>query len=493
MQGPPAKHAADRRSAGILQRLGDAFARKSATLLPDPLVLAVLITFLLFLAAFFLASSPALRDAPALNRVAELVRIWFGGVWSPGFLGFALQMCLILLTGFGIAKSPPVAAAISRLAGCVRTPRQAVVLVAFVSCAGCWLNWGFGLIAGGFMAAELGRRFRPPVRDRVLPLLVAAAYAGMMIWHGGLSGSAPLKVADMNEGVRISIGAAPRTEVIDVSRTILSTENLALSLLLIVGIPIFLSRLTPSADQSAIMNRTAAESPEEPTPKAADVGGGHGTLASRLNQTRVLSLAFGAVGIGAISLQIASLGISAIDLNFVNLLFLSFGLLLHRNLIGYLDAVTAGGRAIVGIVIQFPLYAGIQAIMFQSGLSASISHEFVHAAVVVGDSLGLELATTFPMAAFYGAGLVNFFVPSGGGQWIVQGQIMCDAAESLGLPLETAVMAVTYGDQWTNMIQPFWAIPLMGLTGVNARRFMGYCALLMLVAMPAFLITLITF
>ncbi len=493
MQGPLPKLAAERRSAGILQQLGDAFARKSASLLPDPLVLAVLITFLVFLASFFLASSPGLRDAPVQSRIAELINIWFEGIWSPGFLGFALQMCLILLTGFGIAKSPPVAAAISRLAACVRTPRQAVVLVAFVSCAGCWLNWGFGLIAGGFLAAELGRRLRPAVRDRVLPMLVAAAYAGMMIWHGGLSGSAPLKVADMNEGVKITVGPAPRTEVIDVSRTILSTENLALSLFLIVGIPIFLSRLAPVADQSAIMNSSATESSAKPPPTALQVAAGHCTLAGRLNQTRVLSLAFGAVGIGAISLQIASLGISAIDLNFVNLLFLSFGLLLHRNLLGYLDAVTTGGRAIVGIVIQFPLYAGIQAIMFQSGLSASISHEFVNAAVVVADALGLEPATTFPMAAFYSAGLVNFFVPSGGGQWIVQGQIMCDAAESLGIPLETAVMAVSYGDQWTNMIQPFWAIPLMGLTGVNARSFMGYCALLMLVAMPAFLIALIAF
>lgn len=482
----------DQRVHSLLQRLGRGFSRVSEALIPDPIVLAVLMTLGVFVGAFFLSDKPAVGNVGASARGIELVRIWFDGVWSPGLLRFALQMCIVVLTGFGIAKSPPVGIAIGKLAGIVRSPRGAVTLVAAVSCAGCWLNWGFGLIVGGVLAAELGRRFDPEDRRRTLPLLVAAAYSGMMIWHGGLSGSAPLEVA--RAGVAIGAGDAARVERIDVTGTILTTGNLVLSALFILGIPLLLSRFT-SATGGAI-----------PNVRDADAGNGSGlpqstlevdaatrwtTFADRLNRTRFLSAMLGLLGVSAVVIRVATDGASAIDLNFVNLLFLSAGLLLHRNLVAYVAAVTAGGGAIVGIVIQFPLYAGIQGLMKDSGLSAGISQSFVDGAIAVSHAVGISEGTTFPISAFLSAGIVNFFVPSGGGQWIVQGPIMCNAAAALGLPVEKAVMAVAYGDEWTNMVQPFWAIPLMGLTGVNARSFMGYCALLMVLATPIFAIALL--
>ena len=265
-----------------------------------------------------------------------------------------------------------------------------------------------------------------------------------------------------------------------------------LTLILTICIPLLLSRLTPGG---GVLKEGAdietATNPAESEASSRDASSEGRTHADRLNRSRLLSASIGVIGICAIAVRVSSLGTAAIDLNLVNLLFLSLGLLLHRSLVAYLAAVTSGGQAIVGIVVQFPLYAGIQALMVHSGLSMSISQGFESAAIALADSLGLSAGTTFPIATFLSAGLVNFFVPSGGGQWIVQGQIMCNASASLGLPLEQTVMAVAYGDQWTNMIQPFWAIPLIGLTGVNARQFMGYCALLMLLAMPVFVLALI--
>jgi short-chain fatty acids transporter len=147
----------------------------------------------------------------------------------------------------------------------------------------------------------------------------------------------------------------------------------------------------------------------------------------------------------------------------------------------------------VGIVIQFPLYSGIQALMVGAGLAVWLSGAFVGGSDAIAGALGISAGTTFPIATLASAGVVNFFVPSGGGQWIVQGPIMCQAADALGLPLAQTVMAVAYGDQLTNMVQPFWAIPLMGLTRVDARAFMGYCALLMLLATPLFVLALLLY
>jgi len=473
---------------GPLVRLGAGFSRVSEAIAPDPIVLAVLMTLAVFAAAFCWSSAPEIHALTSGRRCLALIRAWFDGIWSPGLLRFALQMCLVLLTGFGIAKSPPVAAGVARLARTVRSPRSAVTLVAAVSCCGCWLNWGFGLIVGGVLAAELARRLDPDDRRRTAPLLVAAAYCGMMIWHGGLSGSAPLEVA--RAGVTIGAGPDAHVTQIDVTGTILAPGNLSLSALFVIGVPLLLSRFAPTSDGGEL--RLEAPPSVDSSAVAEENESNHGRRpADHLNRSRILSLSLAMLGFAAIAVRLSESGVAAIDLNFVNLLFLSVGLALHRNLIDYFAAVTAGGGAIVGIVIQFPLYAGIQALMRDSGLSATVSQGFVDGAVGLADAIGVSSSTSFPIAAFLSAGFVNFFVPSGGGQWIVQGPIMCNAAAALNLPVERAVMAVAYGDEWTNMIQPFWAIPLMGLTGVHARSFMGYCALLMLLATPVFLLALL--
>jgi len=508
-----------------VQRIGAWFARVTERFLPDPMVIACVLTLVTAAAAILFPCEPGLREAGFGGRVIDVVRMWFGGLWNAGFLVFALQMCLVLLTGYGLAKAPAATRVLERLASGVGSQRSAVVLVATVSCIGCWINWGFGLIASGLLVTRVRAAMARRGAGCNAALLVAAAYAGMMIWHGGLSGSAPLRVA--KEGVAIvdagGEGAPHRIEPISIAHTTFGTANLVLTVVLLCGVPLVLRsmaselhdpvrssdgrkpgaprRLKPAAQvhcsiahgdlgepgesPAAVDSPAAVESPAEPATPSSSA-----SAADRMNRSRIVPVVIALGLFVALVDQVAMSGAAAVGLNFVNATFLATGLLLHRNLLEYVRAVAEGGRAITGIVLQFPLYSGIQAIMFGAGLAAALSGWFVEAATWSAGAFGVDASHTFPVATFFSAGLVNLFVPSGGGQWIVQGPIMCSAAQSLHVPIETTIMAVAYGDQWTNMIQPFWAIPLMGLTAVDVRRFMGYCALLMVVATVGFLAAL---
>lgn len=491
-----------------MQRLGSFFARLAQRHLPDPLALACLLTLAVGAAAVVFPQEPGLRAASAGGRIAGAARIWLAGVWSAGFLAFALQMCVVLLTGFGLARAPVARRGLARLAAWPRTNRGAVGLIAAVSCAGCWLNWGFGLIFAGVLATEVRAGLRRRGVDCQYALIVAAAYAGMMIWHGGLSGSAPLKVAEVGVRAELPDGTVREIPPLAVSATTLSGPNLLLTAVLLVGIPLTLRHLAEKGEAAP------ASAPVMSPPVASDSAAsavapvGEPSVdeapgwARRLNRSRVLALGIGGAILLGVAVQVADAmrtggsgrlvaGLGVLNLNTVNSLFLALGLCLHPHVASYMTAVAEGGRAIAGIVVQFPLYSGIQALMFGAGLAAELSNGFVAAAQAVAGALGIAESATFPLATFASAGLVNFFVPSGGGQWIVQGPIMCGAADALHLSIPQTVMAIAYGDQLTNMVQPFWAIPLMGLTRVDARAFMGYCALLMLLAAPVMAVGLL--
>jgi len=154
----------------------------------------------------------------------------------------------------------------------------------------------------------------------------------------------------------------------------------------------------------------------------------------------------------------------------MNFTFLFLGILLHKTPRRYLHSLNNAVKGSAGIILQFPFYSGIMGMMIASGLAATISGWFV----------SISSESTLPFFAFLSAGLVNIFVPSGGGQWAVQGPIMIPASIELGTPLAKTAMAVAWGDAWTNMIQPFWALPALGIAGLGARDIMGYCLVALL-------------
>ena len=378
---------------------------------------------------------------------------WLTGLANKGGLAFALQMCLVLVTGHALALSPTVQRAVVWMSRLVRGPRSASALVALVSCGFALVHWGLGAIVGAFLARDIARHAEKSVFTVHYACLGAAAYSGFALWHGGFSGSAPLKVA---EGAHSLIGVLP------LSQTLLSPLNLVVSGGLLLLVPALYIAMTPrAATAPATAPAPATATAPATAPATATVTATASALAKWL--TRLAAIA--ALAIVAWTIRTGRTGL---DINTVNLVFLFVGLFFWAEPAGYMAAVADGARAAGAIVIQFPLYFGILGIMKASGLIVLISDAII----------GLAGTTLFPLVAFLSAGLVNFAIPSGGGQWAVQADILLQAGQKLGVDPATTVMAFSYGDAWTNLLQPFWALPLLGIMGLRAKDIIGYTAII---------------
>ena len=410
--------------------------------LPDAFIFVLVLTLLAFVGAF--VANP--------QSPVGLIRMWGDGFWE--LLSFAMQMVLVLVTGFILASSPPVRALLSRLAGMASGPGSAIILVSLVSLVASWLNWGFGLVVGAIFAKELARQIRVDYR-----LLVASAYSGFIIWHGGFSGSVPLTIATEGHFTESILGIIPT------SQTIFSWWNLTICALLIVFVPIANRMMMPPPEETVLVDRAKLSDDLRAQPLRPGA-----TPAERMEHSHLLMYLIAAPGLIWLVLHFAGGG--GINLNVVNFLFLTLGILFHgtpRNLLNALDEAVKGAS---GIIIQFPFYAGIMALMLNSGLAATLSEFFI----------SISTVHTLPFWTFISAGIVNIFVPSGGGQWAVQAPVVLPAAQALGADLRLVSMAVAWGDSWTNMLQPFWALPMLGIAGLKPRDIMGFCVVILLIS-----------
>ncbi|MGO1394303.1 MAG: short-chain fatty acid transporter [Halomonas sp.] len=402
--------------------------------LPDPYIFVLLLTLIATVAAIAIE-----RQSPL-----AVLRFWGDGFW--GLLTFSMQMLLVLVTGFMLASSPPVKRILQKIAATAKTPGGAIILVTLVSLAASWINWGFGLVVGALFAKELARLIRVDYR-----LLVASAYSGFVVWHGGLAGSIPLTIATEGHFSADQIG------VISTGSTIFALFNLGIVVCLFIAIPLVNRMMLPDEKDSVYVNPSILNDKPEPVGRIT-------RPAERLENSMTLALLVGVPGLLFLLDHFLLRG-GGLNLNVVNFLFLFLAIVLHRtprNLLNSLNEAIKGGA---GIVIQFPFYAGIMAIMVQSGLAESMSEWLVSFAT----------ASTLPFWSFISAGIVNLFVPSGGGQWAVQAPVMLPAAEALGADISRVAMAVAWGDAWTNLLQPFWALPVLAIAGLKAKDIMGFC------------------
>ncbi|TRW99278.1 short-chain fatty acid transporter [Paracoccus sp. M683] len=425
----------------MLRALSRPATRLMERWLPDAFIFVIVLTLIAALAAIMTQGTAPL----------DLIQMWGDGFWA--LLQFAMQMLLVLVTGFILASSPPVRALLERIARLATSRGSAIILVSVVSLAASWINWGFGLVVGAIFAKELARQIRVDYR-----LLVAAAYSGFVIWHGGLSGSIPLTIATPDHFTADQIG------VVSTSLTIFSTWNLIIVAAVFVAVPLVNRAMLPLESEQVLVDPAKLGSNEALRPLGPDA-----TPAERLENSPILMWAIGIPGL--IWLAMYFLGGGGINLNVVNFLFLFVGIICHGTPRSLLAALDEGVRGGAGIVIQFPFYAGIMAIMTGSGLAASLSEWFV----------GISTAETLPFWSFISAGIVNIFVPSGGGQWAVQAPVMLPAAEALGADIPRVVMGVAWGDAWTNLLQPFWALPMLGIAGLKPRDIMGFCVVHLLI------------
>ena len=424
--------------------------------LPEPFIFAIVLTFVAALLAM-----PICRQTPL-----EVVEHWGGGVWN--LLAFAMQMALVLVCGSTLASAPAIKRAITALARVPRTPAAAIALVTVTSAVACWLNWGFGLIVGVIFAKEIARQMQG-VDYR---LLIASAYSGFVVWHAGLSGSIPLTMATPGEALAVATNGA-LTAPVPVAQTILDPHNLVMVLLTIVGITLANTLMHPKKDvfvvnPDLLSDASDTSDPSTPTDKP--------TPAQRLERSPLLSWL---IALMFIVFLVVRLGFrsGSLDLGAVIMIFLALGLLLHGTPVAYVRAFGKAASGASGIILQFPFYAGIMGII--TGIGAS---GICMGTVIADACIRISNPTTYPLLTFLCAALLNLFVPSGGGHWAIQAPIMFTAGADLGVDPGLTGTAIAWGDAWTNLIQPFWALPALAIAKLSAKDIMGYCLIDLLVS-----------
>lgn len=459
----------------------DKYSKVFKYLLPSPFTIAVILSIVTFFIALLFTNTD---NTSTLAYSFDLLKYWEEGIWNSSALVFAMQMMLMLVLGHALALSKPIDSLISLLVKQCTSTAKSAALVTLLTIIVSLFNWGLGLIFGAIFARKIAEYAQKNNIKINYPLIGAAGYSGLMVWHGGLSGSSLSKVAEPHHLKEMMNGLLSSTQIdllperISYWETVGSSMNLTIIFLVITILPLTMYFIGKKSNNQLVELQKNNISVFNP---------GILSGAEKLDHSRIFSMLFGFIILIFISYKIAiEYHYNFLDFftpNNINLLLLCLAILLHSNFSAFLSAIDEAIVGASGILIQFPLYFGIMGIMKGSGLVGDISDFFI--------SVSNEF--TFPIYTFFSAGLVNIFVPSGGGQWAVQGPIIVQSAIELGISLPKSILALAYGDQLTNMLQPFWALPLLGITGLKAKQILPYTLILMFVGGLIFISCLMIF
>ncbi|MEE2669262.1 MAG: TIGR00366 family protein [Gemmatimonadota bacterium] len=476
-----------------VQRFGEAIADRVERWMPSPFLFAILLTYVAASAAFISEGS----------GVTEIALSWYGGFWA--LLQFAMQMVIILVTANVVAYHPRVKGIILGLVRLPKNGRQAVVLVGIGSMLTGWISWGLGLIFGAILAREMGKHAARNGMPAHYPLLAVAGYMGMSLtWGWGLSSSAGLLQA--TEGnMLMQAGFVDR--VIPSTEWVFHPYPLILTALSLVYGSIMLYLLSPPKENCrAIGLYVDLDDNEDSEDKIAgshgsdsdlDIHGNTGmdegllnqhhaphdpkpALADKIDNSRILGGVLALTGVILFLRAFFTQGLGALDLNNFNFGFLMIGLLLYVSPTKYLREFYASVQGSAGVILLFPFYAGIIGIMTGTGLVDSMTESL----------LSIATPETFAITAWITGGVLNVFVPSAGGEWAIIGGPMMVAGAELGIPHGQTIAAYAVGDAHTNLFNPFWAIPLLAITGLRARDMFGYAITMMLLLIPFLAIVL---
>ena len=438
----------------IFQKSAEPFVVFVEKYYPNPFIFVIVVTVLTFLLAI------GLTDISPVSAIEA----WGGGL--SRLLAFMAQLSLTLIAAYALAHTDLARQALSKLARLPSSQFQAYFLVTFIAGISNLIAWSLGLVVGALIARQVAIEADRKNIAIHYPLLVASAYAGFVLWHMGYSSSSALFVATPGHSLEELVGIIPVTE------TIFSGFNLILALITLVCICIVCPLMHPKDNniirlKADVLLKSSKSLIEDKTP--------NNTVGKKLDNSRIFTVAIAILLIIFLIIWFATKGLD-LNLNIVNWTFLACGLLLARNVQHYMDLVKDASKAVGEILIQYPFYAGIMGLMATSGLVEMLSNWFATHAT----------SGTLSFLAFLSGGIVNLFIPSGGGQWVIQGPVFLEAGQKLGVNPATIVLAVSYGDQWTNMIQPFWTIPLLAIAGLNMRQIMGYTFVILLVTFLTF-------
>jgi short-chain fatty acids transporter len=439
--------------------------------LPSAFLFAILLSVVAYVWAF-VAVQPS--GTYVDHAEALLLQGWYGGFWN--LLAFGMQMTLILMTGYALAQTDVVDRMLVWLASRPSTEKGAAALVPLTAALASFIHWGLGLVVGAIFARKVADEFR----SIDFPIIVAGAYSGFLVWHGGLAGSIPLVMNSSADAGNFLLQAGVVSTTYPTGETIFTIANLTLvaviSFLFLPAVYLLMypedeskkTPIDPDTLDEAVESEDEADTPEPTT--------GSVTFAERIEHSRFLATFIGLAGLLAVLAYFAdgmangTMPWNNLNLNIVNFTFLFLGITLHGTPKAYVESMKDAVENVWGIILQFPFYAGIM------GLMAYAPEGSVSLATQIADFLvAVAPPEALPFVSFLAAGVVNIFVPSGGGEWAVVGETLVTAAQESGTSVARVSMAAAWGDAWTNMIQPFWAIPLLAISGLSVRDIMGYC------------------
>ena len=440
------------RRVSPLAKITSAFVYMFERLLPEPFVFAVLLTILTaILAAIF---------APK-HSVPDILGGWYGGIFT--IFPFAFQMVLILVTGYALTSSRPVSVALKKLAALPKTPPQAVALTVLVGLTTVTLNWGFGLIASAVFAREIAKRHRLD-----FAWLLAGAYSGFVMFPPGLSSS--IALAQATPGSPLNIVQKLTGQLIPLSQSLLVPFNYVPVIILFIVLPWLFSRMQPPDDEMQPADQASLEAEDAAVLRPVTIGFG-----GMLDRAWILNIILVVAAFGYLGMEMAA-GKFHLDINSLILIFLALGLLLHWTPVAYVEAINNAARVTGSLLLQYPIYGGIMGMMTATGLAGVIAQWF----------LAFSTARTLPFWGYISSIIISIFVPSGGGHWAVQGPFIVPAAVGLHVNLAAAAQGVGYGEAVANMIQPFWALPLLAIAGIGMRRVMGFTVITFFVSLVVF-------
>lgn len=428
-----------------MNRITNFFTELMRRYLPDPFVFAILLTILTMVLAISIE-----QQAPL-----QMIMSWGDGFWK--LLSFTTQMAVILAMGYVLAGAPIVDRFLNKIVNYVHTPRQAIIAATLVGAIGSYLNWGFGLVIGGIVAKKLACS----IRGVHYPLIIAAAYSGFTLYGLGLSATIPVLISTEGHALQGQMGIIPLTE------TIFSIPMLVTALVVIITLPLLNASLHPKNENDVVEYENPEQSHIDRQLKNNAVAGAT-TFASKLNNSRLISYFIGLIGMIYVVGHFGKGGV--LDLNIINYFILFLGIILLGTPLNYVNKLNEGIKTIGGIILQFPFYAGIMAIMDSSGLVKTIAELFVH----------ISTADTLPFWGLLSSYFINFFAPSAGGHWVVQGPFMIDAAHSMNASIAQTSMSVMLGNAWNDLVQPFWILPALAISKLKLQNIMGYTVVMMI-------------
>lgn len=428
---------------------------------PDPFLFAVLLTFIVVILDFIFV-----RNASIMG----IVSAWYNGVWGANnIFTFALQMTLILVTGYTLAQTPPVRRLLARIARIPKNQVQAAIITFLTAGIASLLNWGLGLVVGAVLAREIAKR----LRTLHFGYIVAAAYMGYMVWTCGFSSSIALANTDAASSLNIIYKLTQHT--VSFSDSIFQPYSWLPVLATLIIIPLVLKFMAPKD-----IHVPSLESLEEET-LVEEKTVQEKTFAQKLESAWILNVV---LAVACFSYFVYSK--FALNINSVVMLFTALGLLFHWTPIRFIKAFTESAKAAGSLLLQYPLYGGVMALMAYTPADTIAPLQTVISTAIVSGAT----QTTLPFLNYLGSIIISLFVPSGGGHWGVQGPVTIQSAVQMGLTspkyLGKLSMSVAFGEQVANMIQPFWALPVLALAKLGIRDMMGFTVVAFIVGLILF-------